>query len=463
MSSSSPTRKNTRIRSSLIHNLLALLCVVFASYAITLRNEVRKLQEDNYDLHRTCLNKYIPHDEIMEIFKHESDTDRRNFALYTVLFTLVTPFVLYKYLDDLPKIKNLSKRSNNNKQEVPLKKRIGYMVDVCFSIYPYAKLHALLFATIFLIAFGGLALYAVSDGSLAEALWLSWTFMADSGNHADIVGTGSRIILVSISSGRMLIFAMMLGLVSDAILEKVDSLRKGKSEVIESNHILVLGWSDKLGSLLKQLAIANKSIGGGVVVVLSERDKEEMEMDIAKLKFSFMGTSVICRSGSPLILADLKKVMSDVNQVITALLNHLTRGYTPCIVDNKVKIPEQYFQGKEDKNKKNKKRKKEVVELCFVVREDEEMLTCGNESGSIGCGVVMASQRLQLWERIVPVVTELLVAHFIWLDYDNPAKPIYLYINSSGTQNDKMETVRSETEAYAIVDIMAVYKVQFGL
>lgn len=62
------------------------------------------------------------------------------------------------------------------------------------------------------------------------------------------------------------------------------------------------------GSLLKQLAIANKSVGGGVVVVLAERDKEEMELDIAKLEFDFMGTSVICRSGSPLILADLKKV-----------------------------------------------------------------------------------------------------------------------------------------------------------
>lgn len=66
------------------------------------------------------------------------------------------------------------------------------------------------------------------------------------------------------------------------------------------------------GSLLKQLAIANKSIGGGVVVVLAERDKEEMEMDIAKLEFDFMGTSVICRSGSPLILADLKRVREPI-------------------------------------------------------------------------------------------------------------------------------------------------------
>lgn len=59
---------------------------------------------------------------------------------------------------------------------------------------------------------------------------------------------------------------------------------------------------------MNQLAIANESLGGGTVVVMAERDKEEMELDIAKMEFDFRGTSVICRSGSPLILADLKKV-----------------------------------------------------------------------------------------------------------------------------------------------------------
>lgn len=60
--------------------------------------------------------------------------------------------------------------------------------------------------------------------------------------------------------------------------------------------------------MLNQLSIANESLDGGIVVVLAERDKEEMELDIAKMEFDFRGTSVICRSGSPLILADLKKV-----------------------------------------------------------------------------------------------------------------------------------------------------------
>lgn len=177
-----------------------------------------------------------------------ANADTRTVALYTVLFTLILPFVLCKYLDYLPQIMIFSKRTkgSNNKEEVPLRKRILYNVDVCFSVYPYAKLLALLFATLFLIGFGGLALYAVNTNSFPEALWLSWTFVADSGNHADTQGIGPRIVSVSISSGGMLIFAMMLGLVSDAISEKVDSLRKGKSEVIERNHILILGWSDKL-------------------------------------------------------------------------------------------------------------------------------------------------------------------------------------------------------------------------
>ncbi|KAK2405414.1 ATP-dependent Clp protease proteolytic subunit 2, mitochondrial [Trifolium repens] len=56
---------------------------------------------------------------------------------------------------------------------------------------------------------------------------------------------------------------------------------------------------------------------------------------------------------------------------------------------------------------------------------------------------------------IVPAVTELILAQLMWLDYDNPAKPIYLYINSSGTQNEKKENVGSETDAYCIADMIS--------
>lgn len=320
-----PAPKSEGAQSSRIMYFLTSICILAVSYAIRLKTEVAKLQEENLILVNWCHKNDAVHEDTIKILEsfddtsYFSDIDSRTVALYTVLITLVLPFIFYRFLDYIPRVKKLSRKMNDDKEEVPFKKRLAYSLDVLFSVYPYAKLLALLLATIFLIAFGGLALYAVSDSSYAEALWQSWTFVADSGNHAEVVGMGPRIVSVSISAGGMLIFAMMLGLVSDAISEKVDSLRKGRSEVIESNHILILGWSDKLGSLLKQLAIANKSLGGGVIVVLAERDKEEMEMDIAKLEFDFMGTSVICRSGSPLILADLKKVSVSKARAIIVL------------------------------------------------------------------------------------------------------------------------------------------------
>ncbi|KAL8168369.1 hypothetical protein V2J09_009868 [Rumex salicifolius] len=311
---------------SWIFCLLIFASAASVSYAVFLKDQVVQLEEKVMEFHVMCRHTdtvYGEKDEVKReedvFFNNVGDIGHGRIALCVVFVTITIPFMFYKYLDFLTRTKDQSRRLEGSKEEVPLKKRLAYKVDVCFSVYPYAKLLALLFATVFLIGFGGLALFAVGDGSFIESLWLSWTFVADSGNHADRVGTASRIVSLSISSGGMLIFAMMLGLVSDAISEKVDSLRKGKSEVIERNHILILGWSDKLGSLLKQLAIANKSVGGGVVVVLAERDKEEMEIDIARLEFDFMGTSVICRSGSPLILADLKKVSVSKARAIIVL------------------------------------------------------------------------------------------------------------------------------------------------
>ncbi|XP_020689156.1 ion channel DMI1 isoform X2 [Dendrobium catenatum] len=314
-----------RASNSFLLLTLVMASVIFSSVAVHQRIRVIKLEEEVVKISTACNGvEGWAGDQTLQSEDRLSNsylgkTDSRTVALYTAMLSLLLPFFLFRCLEYIPSLSSYLKGSKNNEEEVPLRKRIAYRVDVFFSMYPYAKLLALLFATILLIGFGGLALYAVSDSSLSEALWLSWTFVADSGNHAEMVGLGPRVVSVSISSGGMLIFAMMLGLVSDAISEKVDSWRKGKSEVIEKNHILILGWSDKLGSLLKQLAIANMSIGGGIIVVLAERDKEEMEMDIAKLEFDFMGTSVICRSGSPLILADLKKVSVSKARAIIVL------------------------------------------------------------------------------------------------------------------------------------------------
>lgn len=55
----------------------------------------------------------------------------------------------------------------------------------------------------------------------------------------------------------------------------------------------------------------------------------------------------------------------------------------------------------------------------------------------------------------VPSVTELIISELLWLNYAAPEKPVYLYINSTGSQNLQGESVGFETEATAILDTLA--------
>jgi ATP-dependent Clp protease, protease subunit len=55
-------------------------------------------------------------------------------------------------------------------------------------------------------------------------------------------------------------------------------------------------------------------------------------------------------------------------------------------------------------------------------------------------------------------VTELIIAQLLYLQFDDPEKPIYFYINSTGTSWYTGDAVGFETEAFAICDTMKYVK-----
>jgi ATP-dependent Clp protease, protease subunit len=55
-------------------------------------------------------------------------------------------------------------------------------------------------------------------------------------------------------------------------------------------------------------------------------------------------------------------------------------------------------------------------------------------------------------------VTELVLAQLLFLEFDNPEKPIYFYINSTGTSWYDGASIGFETEAYAICDTISYIK-----
>lgn len=55
-------------------------------------------------------------------------------------------------------------------------------------------------------------------------------------------------------------------------------------------------------------------------------------------------------------------------------------------------------------------------------------------------------------------VTELIIAQLLYLQFDDPEKPIYFYINSTGTSWYDGDAVGYETEAFAICDTISYIK-----
>jgi len=200
-----------------------------------------------------------------------------------------------------------------------------YRLDHFFSTSKWAKSVLLLMSTFALILVGAISLCLASGDSLNITMWQAWTFVADPGTHADAEGTGVRLVAFLVTMGGMLVFALMIGIISESIGEKVDELKRGKSKVLENGHSLILGWNDKALAIIQEIALANQSEGFGVIVVLTETDKETMEeglrdaIESRENALNLHGTEVIFRCGNTLNLHDLDMVSVSAARSVIAL------------------------------------------------------------------------------------------------------------------------------------------------
>lgn len=117
--------------------------------------------------------------------------------------------------------------------------------------------------------------------------------------------------------GGLFIGGIFIGLLTGGLQQKIRNLRKGRSLVVEQGHTVILGWSQQIFQVVYELVRANENKPDACVVVLSEKDKIEME-DLLRDKVGAMGTTrLVCRTGNPIDLTDLALVNpSDARAII---------------------------------------------------------------------------------------------------------------------------------------------------
>lgn len=199
-----------------------------------------------------------------------------------------------------------------------IKQRIQYFFDNFMSKGTVALIGGLAVLSLIIItvagaviALGGQALGPESETgrqalSFPEAVWESLMRTFDAGTMGADAGWGFRWVMLFVTLGGILIVSTLIGVLTAGVEGKMDELRKGRSQVLESGHTLILGWSPQIFTILSELMTANENQKNARIVILADQDKVEMEDEIRGRVETKGSTRIICRSGDPIDLTDLE-------------------------------------------------------------------------------------------------------------------------------------------------------------
>ena len=104
---------------------------------------------------------------------------------------------------------------------------ISSRIDFYWSKDRRFKSFILISIIFFLILFGSILWTIFINNNFFESLWVNWTFLADPGTHTNNKGLPHRVISFFMTIGGMIIFALVIGIVSDDLSAFVDKLREG--------------------------------------------------------------------------------------------------------------------------------------------------------------------------------------------------------------------------------------------
>jgi ion channel POLLUX/CASTOR len=152
-----------------------------------------------------------------------------------------------------------------------------------------------------------------------EAFWRSLMRTLDAGTMGSDSGWGFRLAMLIVTIGGVFVISTLIGILSSAIEAKLEDLRKGRSRVLESNHTVILGWTDQVYTIVSELVEANSNQKSSNITILGERDKVEMEELLQERLGRTKKTRIVCRSGSAMEMSDLSMVSINTSKSIIVL------------------------------------------------------------------------------------------------------------------------------------------------
>jgi len=196
-----------------------------------------------------------------------------------------------------------------------IKHKIQYKFDNFMKKNPSSQIIGVFIAVFILILITGLLsiifihdknLPKDFDTSFTARLWWSFMRVIDPGTITSEHYQGAiRIISLFATIGGILIFSILIGLLNSKILNKIEELKKGRSIVIEKNHTIILGWTEKIFTIISEIINANENHRNQCIVILSTLNATDMYDQIDENIDDLKTTRIVCRRGDARTLNDI--------------------------------------------------------------------------------------------------------------------------------------------------------------
>jgi hypothetical protein len=112
------------------------------------------------------------------------------------------------------------------------------------------------------------------------------------------------------------VFGILVSLINNTMRRRIEALRQGETPVVERGHVLILGWNNKIHTVLMQLARLQP---GARAVILAPQDIPTMETQLRVAGVYAERISIILRSGRPSNLRELQRVALDYASSVIVL------------------------------------------------------------------------------------------------------------------------------------------------
>ena len=165
---------------------------------------------------------------------------------------------------------------------------------------------------LFLVAFAGIVILALifyllfllgiisSEGTFLKYLWGTFAYFIDVGTiAADDYEKNTALDIIYkivITIFGIIIFSTFIGIISQALSNRIEELREGKGSIADSNHIVIFNYTKKIIPLLSELFEAYENEDKTIIILSELRPSDVMNKIDSAISIP-KNINIICRTG----------------------------------------------------------------------------------------------------------------------------------------------------------------------